>query len=120
LIETPGLAMIESLAVVEWFGRVERVGQLPNLDGWHDWTEATLLKRFHYRTPGLWALGVRVFRRSEPWALPITASQLGCKTWVPLELPLPTSGLVAVLGQSESDNRLASIRQALAADDSRT
>jgi hypothetical protein len=42
-------------------------------------------------------------------------SHLGCKTWVPLEEPVPTepSGLVEVIGDQEAVERLASIRSAL-------
>ena len=75
---------IETLVVVEWVERVERVEQLEALAGFHDWTEATVLGRFHYRSPGLWALAVRVFRLPEPWPVAITQAHLGCKTWVPL------------------------------------
>jgi hypothetical protein len=117
LVETPGVVGIESLAVVEWLARVEEVETLARLVDYHDWTEETLLKRFHYRTPGLWALVVRVYRRGEPWPLAITPGQLGCKTWVPLESPVPTNpGLVAVLDENEAKGRLASIRSALSAN----
>ncbi len=104
---------IEGLAVVEWVGRVERVEQLAALEGLHDWTGSTILGRFHYRNPGLWAMAVRVFRRGEPWPAAITAAHLGCKTWVPLDSPPPTSGLVPVLDDEESARRLDQIRSAL-------
>ena len=111
--ETPGTVAIESLAVVEWVGRVERVEQLPAIEDLHDWTGSTILGRFHYRQPGLWALMVRVYRRAEPWPVAITPAHLGCKTWVPLESPPPTSGLVPVLDGRESARRLDLIRSAL-------
>jgi hypothetical protein len=113
LIETPGEVAIESLVVVEWVGRVERVEQLAALAAFHDWTEATILGRFRYRTPGLWAMAVRTYRRPEPWPVAITRAHLGCKTWVPLETPPPTSGLVPVLDDEESARRLALIRSAI-------
>jgi hypothetical protein len=113
MVETPGSVAIESLAVVEWVGRVERVEQLADLEDLHDWTESTILNRFHYRAPGLWALAVRVFRRAEPWPVAITPEHLGCKTWVPLESPPPTSGLAPVLDDRESARRLDQIRSAL-------
>lgn len=109
----PGSVAIDALAVVAWVGRVERVEQLEGLEPFHDWTESTLLGRFHYRRPGLWALAVRVFRRPEPWRVAVTPAQLGCKTWVPLEDPPPTTGLVPVLEDPEVAIRLDRLRDAL-------
>lgn len=114
-VETPGVVGLETLVVVEWVGRVERVEQLPRLAEFHDWTEATILARFHYRSPGLWALAVRADRRAEPWPVAITPAHLGCKTWVPLESPPPTSGLAPVLPAEESARVVASIRSTLQA-----
>jgi hypothetical protein len=114
-VETPGVVAIDALAVVEWTGRVERVEQLEAIEGLHDWTEETVRNRFHYRNPGLWAIAVRVFRRAGPWALPVTPAHLGCKTWVPLESPRPTSGLTPVLDDEESLARLDRLRSALGA-----
>jgi hypothetical protein len=111
--ETPGEVAIETLAVVEWFARVDRLETLARLAPFHDWTEATLWTRFHYRTPGLWALMVRVYRREDSWRSAITPAHLGCKTWVPLEDPPPTSGLVPVIDQDEAVRRLGAIRSML-------
>ena len=115
-IEQPGVVGIETLVVVEWFGRVERPEQLEALASFHDWTEATILGRFRYRTPGLWALAVRAYRRLQPWPVAIISAHLGCKTWVPLESPPSTSGLVPVLASEESCRVVHSIRSALTAE----
>ena len=113
IVETPGEVLIESLVVVEWVGRVERVEQLAAIEDLHDWTAATILGRFHYRAPGLWALAVRAYRRAEPWPVAITPAHLGCKTWVPLETPPSPSGLAPVLDDGESSRHLDQIRSAL-------
>ena len=55
-----------ALAVVDSIAFVEREETLAALFELHVWTEETLLRRFHYRRPGLWVLGVRVFRRLIP------------------------------------------------------
>ncbi len=112
-IAPPDTVAIGSMAVVEWTGRVDRVEQLAAIEGLHDWTEATVLGRFHYRRPGLWALAVRVFRLPEPWPIGATPAHLGCKTWVPLESPPPTAGLRPALDGSESARRLDRLREAL-------
>jgi hypothetical protein len=115
-LEQPGVVGIETLVVVEWFGRVERIEQFEPLASFHDWTEATILGRFRYRTPGLWALAVRAYRRAQPWPVAITPAHLGCKTWVPLESPPSTSGLVPVLGSEEACGIVHRIRSALTAE----
>ena len=113
---TAGHVPIEALAVVERVARVERIEQLDALDDLHDWTEATILKRFHYRTPGLWALGVRIFRLDEPWPVEVTPAHLGCKTWVPLESPPACSGLTPALPDAEAGRRLRRLLDALGVD----
>jgi len=113
IVEAPDAVAIDTLAVVEWVGRVERPDQLGALSDFHDWTEATVRHRFDYRKPGLWALAVRTYRRPEAWMVAITEAHLGCKTWVPLESPPPPSPLAAALGQEESAGRLGALRSAL-------
>ena len=113
IVEMPGVVSIETLVVVEWVARVDRIEQLAALSGLHDWTEATILARFRYRTPGLWALAIRAHGRLEPWPVEITPAHLGCKTWVPLEDPPPTSGLVPVLDDPEAARQLGLIRSAI-------
>ena len=116
LVEMPGVVDVETLVVVEWVGRVDRLDRLEALAGWHDWTAATVRTRFHYRTPGLWVLAVRAYRRAEPWPVAITPAHLGCKTWVPLEDPPPTAGLVPSLTEGQSSRVVRSIRAAVEAE----
>lgn len=93
----PAVVPIRSLAVVDSIRWIEREGDLGDLEPFHAWTEETVRQRFHYRRPGLWALGVRVWSRPEATEIVPTVDQLGCKTWVPLEPPIATAGLVAAL-----------------------
>ena len=114
-VERPGVVDLETLVVVEWVGRVERLDQLGPLAGFHDWTEATVSTRFHYRTLGLWALAIRAYRRLAPWPVAITPAHLGCKTWVPLEDPPPASSeLVPVIEAREASRVVRAIRSTLA------
>ncbi len=83
------------------------------LTPFHIWTEETVRKRFHYRKPGLWVLGVRVFRREEPWPLDPNPEQLGCKSWVVLETPLATEGLEPVIDAAQWSRRLDRLRSVL-------
>jgi hypothetical protein len=92
-----GTVAIRALAAVEAVRRIEREEDLDALEGFHVWTSETVHKRFRYRGPGLWALLVRVWVRMRPAGLIATPEQLGCKTWVDLDPPLPTAGLAPAL-----------------------
>ena len=72
------------------------VGAL-RLDGLHLWSRETVLSRFEYRVPGLFALVVRVYRAARPTELPETAEYAGCRSWVDLGRDLPTDGATPVL-----------------------
>jgi hypothetical protein len=106
---------IQSLAVVEWVGLVAEAATLPALQELHAWTEETVLKRFHYRRPGLWVLGVRLFRQPRPTVLTVTADHAGCRTWVPLDPPLSTAELRPVLDEEEHARRMERLRTLVAA-----
>jgi hypothetical protein len=102
--------MIQALAAVELVHFVGSEETLPWLTPFHVLTEETVRKRFHYRKPGLWVLGVRVFRRQEPWPLDPTPEQLGCKSWVVLDTPLATQGLKPVIDAADWAQRLDRLR----------
>ena len=105
---------LRALAVVEEVARVDSPESLRALEAAHVWTEESVLKKFHYRRPGLWVLGVRVYRRAEPWPVAVTPEHAGCKTWVPLADPPPTAGLVPALDDDAFARRLDDLRSALA------
>ena len=112
--DTPSrMISIETLAVVELIDRIESVESLSALDRLHVWTSATVEKRFYYRKAGLWILGVRIYRLGEPVPIAITPEHVGCKTWVPLDHPINTSTLTAVLDEFSFREEIARIRSAL-------
>jgi hypothetical protein len=88
---------LRSLAVVELIGRIDHPELLPALEPLHVWTAETVEKRFEYRHAGLWVLGVRVYRRPDAFSVEVTPEHAGCKTWVPLDRPLPTLGVEPVI-----------------------
>jgi hypothetical protein len=110
----PGTVAIRALVLVETIAFLDRPEVLPALELWHVWTEETVAKRFQYRKPGLWVLGVRVYRRPDPWTVAETPEYTGCKTWVQLDTPLSTGGLVPVLDSQEHARRLQGLREVLA------
>jgi len=105
---------LRTLAVIAEVARVESADDLPALEPFHAWTAATVLKKFHYRRPGLWVLAIRAYDRAEPWPVAVTPEHAGCKTWVPLADPPPTAGLAAALDEDAFARRLDALRSALA------
>jgi hypothetical protein len=96
-----GLIPIRALVRVDLVGYASKQETLQALEEFHVLTEDTIRKRFHYRKPGIWVLGARVWRRQEEVAIAATPEHAGCKTWVVLRDPLPTLGLVPVLDDVE-------------------
>jgi hypothetical protein len=109
----PGTVALSALAVVDSVTYAEHEETLAALEPLHVWTEETLTQRFHYRKPGLWVLGVRVFRREDPHQLEVTSEHAGCKTWVTLDPPLVTDGCAPVLDAEEFARQRALLRAAL-------
>jgi hypothetical protein len=101
------------LARVELLGRVRDEASLPALEDFHVLTPETVRGRFHYRSPGLWILGTRIWRRVPPFPIAATPEHAGCKTWVTLDDALPTSDLQAVLDDPEWADRLSRLRTIL-------
>jgi hypothetical protein len=71
------------------------------LDPLHAWTPDVVKQRFHYRTPGLFVLAVRVFRLKSQVTVPERPEYAGCKTWVTLDTPLDTTGAEPVLSTEQ-------------------
>lgn len=110
-----GTTPIRGLAVVDSIYYVDREDALDALEPFHIWTWETVDKRFHYRRPGLWVLGVRVWSRERPTEVPVTVEQLGCKTWVELDPPLETAGLAPAVDDAEWERRRRSLAAVLGA-----
>jgi hypothetical protein len=104
---------IRLLARVELVGRVRDEASLRALEDFHVLTPETVRGRFHYRSPGLWVLGTRIWRREPPVRIAATPEHAGCKTWVTLDEALPTSDLQAALDEPEWSDRLARLRTIL-------
>jgi hypothetical protein len=92
---------IRALVRAEVIGRIDSERALPAIEEFHIYTPETILKRFHYRRPGIWVLTARVWSRETSFSLAVTPAHAGCKSWVVLDPPLPTSGLTPVLEEGE-------------------
>ena len=105
---------LELYAVVEDVQQVLDRSALARLSGRHVWSESTVEQRFHYRSPGLFALTVRVYRQPTPVEIADSPHIAGCKSWVDLPTALPTSGLQSVLDDATFDRQRREIQQLLA------
>lgn len=87
--------------------------RLLGLGRFHVLTADTVLQRFHYRTPGLYVLVVRVYRLPEPVEVADRLEYAGCKTWVELDEPVSTDGSVPVLADEAFQEVVAAVRTAV-------
>lgn len=83
------------------------------LDRFHAWTADVISQRFHYRTPGLFVLVVRVFRLPRLEHRTERPEYAGCKTWVALDEPVSTEGATPVLTDEEFARRTQALREVL-------
>ncbi|WP_161602358.1 DUF1802 family protein [Tautonia marina] len=104
MLELPALALVECMTWVDHPDMLDAISDL------HVWTSETVLKRFEYRRPGLWVLGVRVLRADPPPRIVMTQEQSGCKSWVPLDEPVGTHKLIPTLDDTTLNQRMARIR----------
>jgi hypothetical protein len=108
-----GTLPIRALVRVDVVGYLAREETLRALEELHVFTAETVRKRFHYRRPGLWVLGARVWRHDPGFAIAATPEHAGCKTWVIFDRPLPTSPLLPVLEERDWAERLEHLRSIL-------
>lgn len=115
LAERPaaGKLRISLYAEVKDVVEVARPDVLLNLAGRHILSPHVLDERFHYRQPGLFVLTVRMYRLPTAALLPDSPHFAGCRSWVELSAPLPTTGLAPVLDDDEFEVARNRIRKAL-------
>jgi hypothetical protein len=93
----PGVVRLIHWAEVGGIYQLHNLVAALKLGELHLWTLQTVQARFAYRTPGLYALPLRVWRAPQAVELPETPYYAGCKSWVELERDLPTEGSTPVL-----------------------
>jgi hypothetical protein len=100
--------------VVESVAWVDNLETVARLEEFHVWTEQTIGSRFHYRTPGLWVLGIRAFQALDPLAIPVLPTHAGCRTWVPLESAPSADATTPVISDTVATARREALAAALA------
>jgi hypothetical protein len=86
------------------------------LDDQHIWTAPLIDMRFNYRPDRpLYLLLVRAYRLHEPLKVENTPAYAGCKSWVPLDQPIPTGDALPVLDDVKYEIRRRMILERLIA-----
>ncbi len=78
------------------------------------WNDEELARRFAYRDqPWLYVVALRIYRLPAAVVIADHPSYAGCRSWIPLKQPLPTTGSVPVLDGATHAARLARIERTL-------
>jgi hypothetical protein len=109
----PGKTAIRNYVVVEDVLEIREESQLPRLAGLHVWSESTLQARFRYRTPMLFGLLVRVYRRPEALSIAESPHFAGCRSWVDFPMEIDTNQLTPVMSDEDHVEQLYRIRTAI-------
>ncbi|HEY2910139.1 MAG TPA: DUF1802 family protein [Gemmataceae bacterium] len=91
----------------------ESIDKALSLDSFHGWTADEVTKRFHYRTPGLYAMAVRVYRLKAPVEISERPEYAGCKTWVNLDAAINDADARPVLADAAFDKVLGQLKAAI-------
>lgn len=92
-----GRLHLQLFATVEHVAKLESLERLHALAGLHILSRETVESRFHYRTPGLFAILVRVWTIPQAHDLAERPADAGCHSWVTLADELSTAGARPVL-----------------------
>jgi hypothetical protein len=87
-----GVVRLSHFAEVPCVYHIDDLNKALKLAHLHIWSRETVEARFHYRTPGLFVLPVRVYEAATVHELPETAEYAGCKSWVQLGCDLDATG----------------------------
>ena len=109
----PDEIWIRTWISVEHVYEIHDEDRIPKLGGWHIWSEKTIRDRFHYRTPGLFALTVRVSQLPEAVCLPNLPRFAGCRSWVDLPNAISTDRLTPVLADEIHQTRMRELDEVL-------
>lgn len=105
---------IQYYAIVQDSYRIDSMGILEKLKGYHAWSESSVKKKFGWGAERLlWVLLARIFRLAKVVEIPSRDTYRGCKSWVKLEETIPTEGSTPVLQDDAFQKIRAFVRRAL-------
>lgn len=110
----PQQVRLAAAGVVTDILRVDSRTQIDALDAEHLWAPPLIDMRFNYRPDNpLYLLLVRAYRLHRFATIDNTPAYAGCKSWVPLEQPVPTGDALPVLDDVKYEFRRQGILGAL-------
>jgi hypothetical protein len=108
--EEPGEVAISCAGVVADIIQLKSREQMNKIDDEHIWTAPLLDMRFNYRPDNpLYLLLIRAYRLHAPVTIANTPAYAGCKSWVPLELPIEIGDALPVMDDVKFEMRRKSI-----------
>ena len=110
LNDEPGEVAIAAAGVVIDIIQLKSREQMSRIDDEHIWTSPLLDMRFNYRPENpLYLLLIRAYRLHAKVEIANTPVYAGCKSWVPLELPVELGDVSPVLDEVKFEMRRKSI-----------
>ena len=98
---------------VERVVAVQEESALTPLQPWHIWSDETVHQRFHYKSPGLFVMLVRVHQLPDVQKLPVSLHFAGCRSWVDFPEELSTSVLTPVISKEVHTERMRQLEAVL-------
>lgn len=106
-----GAIHLHDYVLVEKVFEIHEESRLAALSPWHIWSMQTVMQRFQYKSPGLFALLVRVFRLPQPISIADEPAFAGCRSWVELTNPVETASITPVLTDDAHEERMQQLEQ---------
>lgn len=110
----PDSIHLSAAAVVTDVLKLRARSQVDALDREHVWTPEQIDLRFNYKPANpLFLVLLRAYRLAQPVTIPNTPVYAGCRSWVPLDHAVPTSGATPVLDDAAYAHRRDAVLAAL-------
>ncbi len=87
--------------------------RLTGLSHFHILSDKTVHARYHYKTPGLFLILVRVHQLPKHMTIPASPHFAGCRSWVDFPKAIPTTGLNPVLSDVAHAELMLELRKLL-------
>jgi hypothetical protein len=114
LSSEPAEVRLSSAGVVSDIIRLSSRQQIDAIDDEHVWASPLIDMRFNYKPQNpLYLLIVRAYRLAAPVVVPNTPAYAGCKSWVPLDMPIALAGATPALDDTNFETRRRTILQRL-------
>ncbi|MBM3945245.1 MAG: DUF1802 family protein [SAR202 cluster bacterium] len=112
--DVDGLITLSCFATVTDLYEVTDTEALKRISGHHIWTDDYAEKRLHWRPKQPLTIALlRIYKLTQPQALPILDEYAGCKSWVDLGQTVPMGQLNPIMSDADYEKRASAIRAAL-------